>query len=95
MESFYPCPLILNRCGILNQDFLSRKENREVPQTKEISSTSISLLRGPRWEKQISVKFTTICTKRRRKIWSHHLNKIQIFLFARGKSFKDLSENGW
>ena len=51
MESFYPCPLILNRCGILNQDFLSRKENREVPETKEISSTSISLLRGPRWEK--------------------------------------------
>ena len=51
MESFYPCPLILNRCGILNQDFLSRKENQEVPQTKEISSTSISLLRGPRWEK--------------------------------------------
>lgn len=46
MESFYPCPLILNRCGILNQDFLSRKENREVPQTKEISSTSIFLLRG-------------------------------------------------
>ena len=38
MESFYPCPLILNRCEILNQDFLSRKENREVPQTKEISS---------------------------------------------------------